>query len=240
MFPFFHSLVTLSDSHDFSKMMDSGWATTLASYLRSLRYVSSDSIDLYTFSLRSWSQTCSSLTFRGESAPPVSTKRFREMRFRDMKNMRILAASDNWGKELSTSAFSISVVAGSPFSFIKEDMLPLQVFSDQWTYVLTNEPPLVILNIPCQGQSHLCLDFPNPISVSGQHPSRIIEWPGLKRTTMIIELQHPCYVQGRQPLAWAAQSNIQPGLECIQGWGIHNLTGQPVPVWHYSIWKTSS
>jgi len=27
-----------------------------------------------------------------------------------------------------------------------------------------------------------------------------------------------CYVQGRQPAAQAAQSHIQPGLECLQGW----------------------
>jgi len=26
------------------------------------------------------------------------------------------------------------------------------------------------------------------------------------------------------------QSHIQPGLVCIQGWSIHNLLGQPVPV----------
>jgi len=40
----------------------------------------------------------------------------------------------------------------------------------------------------------------------------------------------PCYVQGRQPADQAAQSHIQPGLECLQGWGIHSLLGQPVPV----------
>ena len=40
---------------------------------------------------------------------------------------------------------------------------------------------------------------------------RIIEWPGLKRTTMIIEFQSPCYVQGHQPPDQAAQSHIQPG-----------------------------
>ena len=40
----------------------------------------------------------------------------------------------------------------------------------------------------------------------------------------------PCYVQGRQPAAQAAQSRIQPGLECLQGWGIHSLLGQPVPM----------
>jgi len=28
----------------------------------------------------------------------------------------------------------------------------------------------------------------------------------------------------------AAQSYIQPSFECLQGWGIHNLSGQPVPV----------
>jgi len=35
-------------------------------------------------------------------------------------------------------------------------------------------------------------------------------------------------VQGRQPPDQAAQSHIQPGLECLQGWGIHSLLGQPV------------
>ena len=37
-----------------------------------------------------------------------------------------------------------------------------------------------------------------------------------------------CYVQGRQPADQAAQSHVQPGLECLQGWGIHSLLGQPV------------
>ena len=55
-----------------------------------------------------------------------------------------------------------------------------------------------------------------------------MEWPGLKRTTMIIEFQPPCYVQGRQPSDQAAQSHIQPGLDCLQGWDIHNFLGQPV------------
>jgi len=29
--------------------------------------------------------------------------------------------------------------------------------------------------------------------------------------------------QGHQPLDQTAQSHIQPGLECLQGWGIHSL-----------------
>jgi len=62
----------------------------------------------------------------------------------------------------------------------------------------------------------------------------------------------PCCVQGRQPPAQAAQSHIQPGLECLQGGGIHNLLGQPVqcvttlcvrvnqniPSWKGPIWVT--
>ena len=39
----------------------------------------------------------------------------------------------------------------------------------------------------------------------------------------------PCYVQGRQPADQAAQSHVQPGLECFHGWGIHSLLGQPIP-----------
>ena len=58
---------------------------------------------------------------------------------------------------------------------------------------------------------------------------RIIEWPGLKRTTMIIQFQPPWYVQGLQPLDQAAQRHIQSGLECLQTGGIHNLLGKPVP-----------
>ena len=38
---------------------------------------------------------------------------------------------------------------------------------------------------------------------------------------MTIQFQPPCYVQGRQPPDQGAQSHIQPGLECLQGWGIH-------------------
>jgi len=51
----------------------------------------------------------------------------------------------------------------------------------------------------------------------------ITEWPGLKRATMIIWFQPPCYVQGHQPPDQAAQSHIQPGLECLQRWSIHSL-----------------
>ena len=63
----------------------------------------------------------------------------------------------------------------------------------------------------------------------------MIEWPELKSTTMIIQVQPPCCVQGRQPLDQAAQSHIQPGLDCLKGWGIHNLLGQPISVRHQPL-----
>ena len=43
------------------------------------------------------------------------------------------------------------------------------------------------------------------------------------------DLQKP-FTNRCQPPDQAAQSHIQPGLECLQGWGIHNLLKQPVPV----------
>jgi len=52
---------------------------------------------------------------------------------------------------------------------------------------------------------------------------------------MIIQFQPTCYMQDCQPPDQAAQSHIQPGLECLQGWGIHNLLGHPVPLCHYSL-----
>jgi len=52
---------------------------------------------------------------------------------------------------------------------------------------------------------------------------------------MIIEFQPPCYVQGHQPLDEAAWSHIQSGLECLLGWGIHSLLGQPVPLCHHPL-----
>lgn len=37
---------------------------------------------------------------------------------------------------------------------------------------------------------------------------------------MIIQFQLPCYMQRGHPPYQAAQSHIQPDLECIWGWGI--------------------
>jgi len=53
---------------------------------------------------------------------------------------------------------------------------------------------------------------------------------GLEGTSRIMKLQPHPPRQGHQPVhlipAQAAQGPIQPGLEHLQGWGIHSLSGQ--------------
>ena len=58
---------------------------------------------------------------------------------------------------------------------------------------------------------------------------RIIEWPGLKRTTMIIHFQPPCYVQGCQPPDQPAQRLVY--TECRLWSKFNNWKGpfQPKP-----------
>ena len=48
-----------------------------------------------------------------------------------------------------------------------------------------------------------------------------------------------CYKQGSQSLDQVlyeiAQDALPSGLKHLQGWGIHNLSGQPVPVRHHPL-----
>ena len=61
------------------------------------------------------------------------------------------------------------------------------------------------------------------------HIYRITEQFGYERTLKITSFQLTCPGQGHLPLQHVAQSPIQPGLELVQGWGIHNFCGQLVP-----------
>ena len=74
---------------------------------------------------------------------------------------------------------------------------------------------------------------PRPLPLSGLPSHRIIEWFELEKTFKIMQFQPPCYRQGHLPLDSVAQSLSQPGLECLQGQCIHNLSEQPVPVSHH-------
>ena len=68
--------------------------------------------------------------------------------------------------------------------------------------------------------------------LTGNH--RIIERLGLEGTPRIIKLQSPA---PDLVLDQVAQGSIQPGLEHLQGWSIHSLSGQPVPAPHHSLCK---
>jgi len=47
-------------------------------------------------------------------------------------------------------------------------------------------------------------------------------------------IPNPCRGQGRPlPPDQVAQSPVQPGLEHLQGWGIHSFSGQPGPGPHH-------
>ncbi|KAK4815383.1 hypothetical protein QYF61_001371 [Mycteria americana] len=57
-------------------------------------------------------------------------------------------------------------------------------------------------------------------------------------------LMAPGGAEGHLQLDQAAQSPVQPDLECFQGWGIYHLSGQPVPVFHhphapFKYWKAA-
>ena len=51
------------------------------------------------------------------------------------------------------------------------------------------------------------------VNITESH--RITEWPGLKGTSKIIQVQPPCHGRGHQALDRAAQSHMQPGNRCL-------------------------
>ena len=61
-----------------------------------------------------------------------------------------------------------------------------------------------MINFECLSLKSICT--PGVLTPWSQY-IRIIEWPGLKRTTVIIEFQPPCFVQGHQPPDQAARSH---------------------------------
>jgi len=67
---------------------------------------------------------------------------------------------------------------------------------------------------------------------------RLIEQFGLEGTAKGHRAQPHYHEQGHLQTDQVAQSPVQPGLECFQGWGIEHLCGQPVPVFHHP-WLSS-
>jgi len=70
-----------------------------------------------------------------------------------------------------------------------------------------------------------------------QQNHRTIECFGLEGTFRGHPAQPPFSEQGYLQLDQVAQSPVQPGLEGFQGWGLHYLSGQLVPVFHHPYHK---
>ena len=66
-----------------------------------------------------------------------------------------------------------------------------------------------------------------------ERENRIIESLELEGTFKGHLVQLPCNEQGHVQLDQVDQGAIQLDLECLQRWGIHHLSGQPVPLPHY-------
>ena len=99
--------------------------------------------------------------------------------------------------------------------------------------------PLQEMAVPALQHDSTCTAWASPLGRSPHHllcffSGLGIAWEkdvGYKRNDRMawVEKDHnahlvptPCYVQGRQPAAQAAQSHIQPGLECLQGFSLNN------------------
>jgi len=66
------------------------------------------------------------------------------------------------------------------------------------------------------------------------------EWVMLEGTSEDHLVHHhlPCSKQGQ--LLQVAQDHDQLGFDCLQGWRLHNLSGQPVPVFSHPCNKSVS
>ena len=73
-----------------------------------------------------------------------------------------------------------------------------------------------------QAPSHHIIEYAKLEGIHKDH--RIIESLVLERVSKGHLVQPPC----------SAQALIQPLLERLQGWGIHHISGQPIPVPHHS------
>ena len=89
--------------------------STMVFFFRTLRCMSSGPIDLYTFNLIRWSQTCSTLTLWGFLLPQLPVRSLGTQKLWETW----LAIKTKTKNSLGTPAFFISEEASSPFSFIR-------------------------------------------------------------------------------------------------------------------------
>ena len=91
-------------------------------------------------------------------------------------------------------------------------------------------------------ESNIVIYLPFCVHFSGIWQShRILECFRLEGTFRGHLAQPPCSEQGYIQPDPVAQSPVLPGLKCFQGWSLHYLSGQPVPVFYQYqllLWKS--
>lgn len=63
---------------------------------------------------------------------------------------------------------------------------------------------------------------------------RIVQLEGILKGSLV---QLPCNEQVHPQLDLLAQSIVQPDSDCVQGWGFHYLSGEPVQMSHHTYCK---
>ena len=79
--------------------------------------------------------------------------------------------------------------------------------------------------------SHIVQALGSSVPSDGQIACRYIA--GVERTFKGRLVQPYCNEQGHLQLDQVDQNPVQPDLECFQGWGIYQLSEQPVPGFHH-------
>ena len=86
--------------------------------------------------------------------------------------------------------------------------------------VVWEENSILWLKMPCFSETNvfICVEDVVLLERSIESDHRKTEWPGLKRTSRTTEFQRRrLSAQGRQPVDRAAQSQTEPGVQCLQG-----------------------
>jgi len=100
--------------------------------------------------------------------------------------------------------------------------------------------PSVLPRMPCRGTwtSSRSESWGDPREVQQGQVQGLAYALGQPLVSVQVDLlQPPCHEQGHLQPDQVAQSPVQPGLECFQGWGIDHLSGQPLPGFHHPCHK---
>jgi len=139
---------------------------------------------------------------------------------------------------LLKSPYSNSPVFPCFFSILDDEQVPrdpdeVQCTRSMWRKFVRSVPSSYgnsLAVVDWRGEEAPTVD---EVAVRLRQYHRIIESFVLEGTPRGHLVQPPSSKQGNRQLDQVAQSPVQSGLECFQGWGLHCLSGQPVPVFHH-------